>query len=132
MQTSKRTADRQLCVNSPKASAPRCSAPAGDAPPLGGSSIVPAMEPDEESVMSKHFRIASETVALDALGLEACPHSIAPFGEAAVWVTLVYDDKGQLLGRVETHCKPKAAGVQTDYVLACAAPTALEARQRVF
>lgn len=82
--------------------------------------------------MSKHFRIASEEAALDALGLEVCPHEVAPFGEAAVWVTLVYDASGTLLGRVETHCKPKAAGVQTDYILACAEPTALEARQRAF
>jgi len=88
------------------------------------------MVPELESVMStKSFRVVNEATGLDLLGLEQPPHEIAPFGEAAIWVTIVYDAKGQMLGRIETACKASGCGTHTDYLVVTASPSVVEDRQ---
>lgn len=80
----------------------------------------------------KSFRHVPEPQGLEALELLQPPHDIHPFGEVALWVTLAYDQAGNLIGRAETMPARSGAGLHTDYLLVCAAPTALEGHNQLW
>lgn len=81
---------------------------------------------------TKSSRLVHVELAIDAMGLLAMPHDIAPFGDAARWETYAYDDDNRCIGVIVTDCVPKGAGTRTFALLSCASQTTLEGRQTLW